>query len=436
MMKNLRTFALLSGLALTATACDMLDVSDPTRVEDEDLAQPVGIELLRVDAITQLYNGVSQAAFHTGLLTDELFYIPSAFSIQNGTYATETRIDSRDVRGPEAERVATTVYNYWNNARIAASHAINWYQRYGIASQRPIFGQLLAAKGYATLSLGEQICTGFPLHDVDWDRPIYTGPLTTTQVFETALMLLDSAVVEAEGDAAHANFAKVTRGRALLALGRHAEAAQAVADVPTTYVFNGEYGTGTTARANRMPRSFSASGANTGVADGEGGNGIDFRSAADPRLQTTRMGVNHTGHEFFIATKYQPTNSPILIASGIEARLIEAEAALRAGDANWLTILNDLRATRVTPAMPALEDPGTDDARLDLLFRERAFWLFGTAHRLGDLRRLVSVYGRAPEAVFPNGEYVLGGTYIGNYSLPFSIVGEDWARKGVTGCLD
>ena len=37
--------------------------------------------------------------------------------------------------------------------------------------------------------------------------------------------------------------------------------------------------------------------------------------------------------------------------------------------------------------------------------RERAFWFYLTAHRLGDLRRLVNQYGRAKESVYPTGAY-------------------------------
>ena len=81
----------------------------------------------------------------------------------------------------------------------------------------------------------------------------------------------------------------------------------------------------------------------------------------------------------------------------MDARLIEAEAALAAGDvAGWLAKLNDLRAdvddlmtARVddyastlgmNPEAPntvlnPLVDPGTAAARVDLMFQERGFWL-------------------------------------------------------------
>ena len=55
--------------------------------------------------------------------------------------------------------------------------------------------------------------------------------------------------------------------------------------------------------------------------------------------------------------------------------------------------------------MSALADPGNPPAQVDLMFRERAFAMFGTAHRIGDLRRLVRQYGRAVTSVFPTGLY-------------------------------
>src|SRR5687768_15961319 len=106
--------------------------------------------------------------------------------------------------------------------------------------------------------------------------------------------------------------------------------------------------------------------------------------------------------------KYFLTAEPVALASGIEARLIEAEAALRVDDREgWMTFLNTLRQTAITPPIPALTVDSTTAAdatlREDVMFRERAFWLFITGHRLGDMRRLVRQYGRNPQSVFPRG---------------------------------
>src|SRR5690606_2484763 len=99
--------------------------------------------------------------------------------------------------------------------------------------------------------------------------------------------------------------------------------------------------------------------------------------------------------------------APIDLASGIEARLIEAEAALAKGTSGaYVAILNQLRSTI---GLGDLADPGTPDARVDQFFQERAFWLFGQATRLADLRRLVRQYGRSQADVFPTGDYVREG---------------------------
>jgi hypothetical protein len=121
-----------------------------------------------------------------------------------------------------------------------------------------------------------------------------------------------------------------------------------------------------------------------------------------------------------VQMKYPDRGSPATIADGIEARLIEAEATLKAGDpAGALTALNALRsdaavlALRGYPAgsLPPLTLQVGTTAQVDQLFKERAYWLFLTSHRLGDLRRLIWQYGRTANSVFPIGPYFKGGNY-------------------------
>ena len=117
------------------------------------------------------------------------------------------------------------------------------------------------------------------------------------------------------------------------------------------------------------------------------------------------------------------------VATGIEARLIEAEAQLKAGDAAWITTLNTLRSTpqkygqvsTTATSLTPLVDPSPGQfgtaAQVDMLFRERAFWMYMTAHRLGDMRRLIRQYGRTQDKVFPTGSYFKGGTYGADVTL-------------------
>jgi starch-binding outer membrane protein, SusD/RagB family len=124
----------------------------------------------------------------------------------------------------------------------------------------------------------------------------------------------------------------------------------------------------------------------------------------------------------------------VTIVSGAEARLIEAEAQLKAGNTGpALTTLNTLRGTF---AMAPLTDAGTDVGRVDQLFRERAFTLFGRGTRTGDLRRLIRQYGRTAASVFPTGAWHKGGNYGGDVTLPMPLAEQNNPNAGAGVCID
>lgn len=118
----------------------------------------------------------------------------------------------------------------------------------------------------------------------------------------------------------------------------------------------------------------------------------------------------------------------------MEARLIEAEAALQGGARpTFFAIHNTLR---VGADLPPFVDSGQSVAELvDLHFSERAFWLYSTAHRLGDLRRLIRQHGRTQNQVFPTGQYHKNGTYGTDVNLPLGV--DELNNPNVSsGCLN
>jgi hypothetical protein len=137
--------------------------------------------------------------------------------------------------------------------------------------------------------------------------------------------------------------------------------------------------------------------------------------------------------------KFPPGPITFSIASGIEARLIEAEAQLYAQSSEWLEILNALRQR--TGVLQDTTDPGTANARVDLLFRERAFWFYLSGRRLGDLRRLIRQYDRLPTQVFPIGlsegirPVVYGDQYV-FFPEPMNGGAEVERNPLYGGCLD
>ncbi|HEV2672548.1 MAG TPA: hypothetical protein VGU74_15750, partial [Gemmatimonadales bacterium] len=91
--------------------------------------------------------------------------------------------------------------------------------------------------------------------------------------------------------------------------------------------------------------------------------------------------------------------------------------------------------------LPALANPVDSTAAITLLFNERARWLWGTSHRLNDLRRLERAagvrggFGRPDTLVFPHGPYFKNGLIYGtdtNYPIPL----DEQNNPGVQACLD
>jgi hypothetical protein len=150
----------------------------------------------------------------------------------------------------------------------------------------------------------------------------------------------------------------------------------------------------------------------TQVVNEEGGAGMQWLAESparqDPRVPVTMDTVNGTV-QFTTPvqqSKYHiAATNTLILADGIEARLIEAEAQLSPAatpSGPWLATLNTLRAS---VGLPDTTDPGTAPGRIGLLFHERAFWLYLTGHREGDLRRLVRQYNYSVDAVYPWGLY-------------------------------
>lgn len=289
--------------------------------------------------------------------------------------------------------------------------------------------QLHANEGYVLLVTAETYCNGVPLWDGINESNITTVTMSTADLYAAAVAQFDSALT-LNGSANPTIRRQALVGKARAAIGAAPKATltaalqsavSLVGEVPTNYTLNTLFSQSTTGVVNALFDWMNNS-RNFGASDKEGGNGLDFVSSKDPRVNVDGATIlrGQDGSNVPTFNHYSAVTSPIAIATGIEARLIEAEAQLAAGNnTTFLATLNALRAsnqsygsvTYTANALPQLADPGSADARVNLLFRERAFWMYLTGHRLGDLRRLVRQYGRGAESVFPTGSYFKGGVY-------------------------
>ena len=432
LLSFVRRAGLLSLVSSAAVAC--LDVTNPTVVQDSGIANAAGANGRRLSVVDRINQYFGYLARRVALLTDERLVDrrDPTISLEPTMYLDARNGDQYELMvnpgdDPHLGRLDEIV--------VRSSIAIVAVQAYTPDSLRGDFlAQLFAFRGFAIIQMGEDICPGFPINDVKDDRPVYSGPFTTDAALTYGLTQLDSALAHAQDSTRYLNLAQVVKGRALLDLGQYAAAAAAVAGVPSTFSYTTDQGD----NGGLYVQSYLWQRIPEAVGNLEGGAGLPFVSAQDPRVPTIYMqqGFSDPTDSLFDQLKYPAFDTPVVLASGVEARLIEAEAALAAGDPNWLTILNNLRATAITPAMPPIASaPPTTEAQVDLLYSERAFWLYLTGRRLGDMRRLIRNYGRAPASIFPTGAYRLGGAYGPATAIPFILANQQVGNPNITsGC--
>jgi hypothetical protein len=442
-------------LLVAAAACGLLDTDQPNIVTPGDLDSPAGADARRVGAISDFSfakdgdGDVNLArtdgqVLLSGLLADEF--------VLSTTPPTEQEVDQRRMFTNNV-----TIYDlYWylQRARAAAEDAADALRLHDPTpdEETPDVGEMLSLAGFSYVYFGEDFCSGVPASRLIGDTIAFGKPQTTAETFDTAIARFNEALADPgvqtpseghEEDALAISYlASVGKGRALLNQGDFAGAAAAVAAVPTDFVYASEH-SAAPARLQNAIYNYSTGflwslsdqeGCSIHVGTGCTGVGLPFRTANDPRVpfeDPEDVGLDGSTPQFTLL-KYGSNDADVPVADGIEARLIEAEAALRAQDLGGMNdILNALRDLQGLAPLPV---PGSFDEGVDQLFSERAFWLFATGHRLGDLRRLIREYSRNQADVFPSGSYVKGGSYGTDVNIPLPQEVDN--NPNSHGCLD
>jgi hypothetical protein len=443
--------AAAAALALSLSACQtandrLLGVTDPDIINPSDIVSADGAVALANGAIgtfRSITGGGESTWLFGGLLADE--WSTSSTFIQND----ET--DQRVIQ--EFNSSITGMMRQLFRTRQRSNEAIESLLKFSPAS-RALIAEMYLARGFAELQLASDFCNGIPITNVFNPEPVNESPKSTQVVFQYAAASLDTGLTYANGTAAASvlmnRAIRVARGRVHLALGQFAEAAAVVSSVPTVFTYqhsfslntstNTLWGQGISSRRYSVGDSVEGNARNILVA-----NAIPFASARDPRLPvtipTTGAINGQDGQTYARTTTMWGQLTPVDVANGIDARMIEAEAALRAGNVTqWLGIHNALRATpprlgEIQPtALAPLADPGLEAARVNAHFREKAFWTFSRGQRLGDMRRLIRQYGRTELTVFPQGVHYKGGNYGKDVNLP--VVTDERNNALFNGCTD
>lgn len=443
----------VAAFALSLAACnsDVLEVKDPDVVDPSDLTSAAGAQSLRSGVVARL-----QTATTSPTSADNIFLF-------GGLVADEWRSgDTFEQRNTADQRNFTVVLNggatSTSNSFVAPQfRALMRVRNEGdaaiaatrIAQPTPKanIGLIFALKAYAAVLLGEHFCNGIPFSRAEGSTIVFGSPVSVDSAFSLAANEADSALANLDGtdtlSVKVARMATIVKARALLNRGRFTQAGTVLAAtvVPSTFVYQVGASTNTADNGNW---SLNTSAKRYVLSDREGTVGLNFRTAADPRIPTTASGNAFDSSTPFVATTKWARFDPTTIISGAEARLMEAEVQLQTdtvSQANRNTVTAQLNTIRATAALlPAgatlapLVAPTTNAAMVDLLFRERAFWMFGTGHRLGDLRRLMRQYGRSEAATYPNGAWHKGGNYATYKVIP--LPQDEQNNPGFTGCTN
>lgn len=475
-----RALLALTGLAATiAGGCNtdkIVNVSDPNNLTPDATNNAGATASLVQGAIFQFrggYSGFGDDAFLTSSATisDEFYY--------GDTFTTRQAADSRNLQPPALGNVSDPAFNRLQTARVQARRAFTQVLRFTTAAtakaDSATAAQMRALEAYVYVTLSEGWCGSVPFSivpdsgSIDPTKLVFAAPIGTTAMNDSAIARFNDALQYNSAS----SLAKVGKGRALLNEGRFAEAAAAVATVPLTFVYQLEHSANSGVENN--PVFSLQSNGRYGISNLEGGTttssagatvalrpdaasppssnptaqGLPFRAIQDPRIPFEQNGAK--GNCFTSSVKcwlndnYPSYPASVPLSSGVEARLIAAEALYQSGQYGpMLDTLNALRSKAASliatlypqqkqtfagsgvalAALPTTAIANANTARATL-FAERAYWLFNTGHRQGDLRRLARApYNFPTNQVFPSGPFFRGGSY-GNdvaFPLPFNEV--------------
>lgn len=452
-----RTAAGAASLAvgvLTLAGCDvkteLLQPQQPGVISPSDVTNATAADALYTGAMGRFKAGINGGGGNTealwnwqALFTDELR--------SGDTFSQRNDADQRNLATNDG--VLTPIYRAVAQTRGRTRDAINALLKY---DQTPTgtqhVGEMYYAMGYIEMIMAQSFCNGIPFGETVDGAPQYGEPKTDADASKFAITHLDSALTYLtatdSGTLSIKWAVQVAKARAQADLGDFAAAAATVASIPTTFQYNFTYSQTSNTDNEWWVMGPSVKRYNAGDSTDLAGpilNSIPYARLNDPRVSVKIDGKAEDNTSVYYGVTMWGRDDPVPVASGIDARLIEAEAKLQTNDiAGMMSILNTLRTTPQAiglfkvPAMSTLPTPASKDAAIDLFFREKALWQFERGYRMDDLRRLVRQYNRSQDKVFPAGNFTRNGTPVGQFGtqVAFPVPDDEKINPNFHGCLD
>ena len=373
-----RTIA-LAGLLTGLSACDF-SVTNPGPTADRFLADTLSLAAQVNGVGYTLGDGMNYQVLHSAVISRELF--PTGQSGQFG-------VEPRNWVGFLVTEEQGTPWNTLSRARwLSDQSLVRLKSALGDAgfAKHPTAAQALVWRGFAYRVLGESMC--FSVVDGGPATPARDNLVRAESAFTAAI-----AVATAANSANLVNAAYAGRAQVRVDLGDWTGAVADAGRVASTFRYQmpyyanvDEFGYNRTMWSSTPLSFFKATSVwGTWYAP-------YYDATKDPRVAYTQTALTGAGAfppvgrvPWWPQAKYTTQTAGINLATGREARLIEAEAALRAGDI--ATAMARIDANRAAAGAPVAARPASLTEAWTLLKRERGIELWLEGRRLGDMRR-------------------------------------------------
>lgn len=394
--------ALALGLLAGCDSFDnLLQVENPGVIGEPALSDPNLLPAMVNSAVGQFQVMYDDIVFAGAILGDE--------AVNGHNFDQWRQFDLRSVESSNSI-LGSEVYGPIQRARGAGDDFARRIREIMGSDAESDLGlsRVLAYSGYSHVVLGEYFCEA-PVSPTE-------GALSSTEILQRAITRFDDAIAVATAARAAGeseartdsiiNLARVGAARASLWIGDDAGAIEYASQVPDDFEMWVAYGSATSAPNNRLQAATTGASRYLGVDE-------YFRDLNDPRV---RHDAEPTRGHNGLTDLWTPFQSPshsewtvaeptpfdlgtnIRLASGLEARYIEAEA--EGLTVENLDFINERRAVGGQGLIVLATEADYQAELRDQ--RRRDFFLDG--HRLGDLRRYLERYGvdQFPSGAHPN----------------------------------
>ena len=369
-------------LVAAAGACDF-EVINPGPTDDKFLDRPEAHQAIANGVAYYLYDALNELAYTTSAVTRELFPAgsTSSFGISQRQQTGLLEYDEEHTGSPWVSAQRSRYIGESGFARMAETNPA------GTNNYRPAVEAALYA-AYALRLLGENHC------EVAFDG----GPILPRDSALARAEKWFTTAIESAGSTASLATQKTAAyaGRASVRVFR-GDWSGAVADaalVPTSFTFYAKYDASQQgfnnrtyfAGANQPYRAVTTW--NTKYED-------YYTQTKDPRVPWVDTGmtgdaavlmVGNVRVPFYQQLKYAVREAAIMLSSGREMRLIEAEKLLTDGNYTAAMAILNARRAELSPAPPALNPANLTEA-WTMFKAERGIELWIEGRRLGDLWR-------------------------------------------------